>query len=58
MGLTKHTEQSGSEKVDDVKDIKVLAVRGRKIILTTTSAIPTGGKLLTVSIKVTLPESE
>ncbi len=52
------TKQSGSEKVDDDKDIKVSAVRGRKITTTTASARPAGGKLLMASSKITLLEGE
>ncbi len=57
MGLAKPTKQNGSEEVDDNKDVKVLAVRDRKIIITTTSAIPASGQLLTASSKVILLES-
>ena len=57
MGLTEPTEQSGAEKVDDNKNVRILAVRGRKIITTTASAILVGGKLLTISTKMTLPVS-
>ncbi len=56
MGLAEPTEQNGSEEVNDDKDIKVSAVRGKKITITTVSTILTGGKLLTASSKVTLPE--
>ncbi len=56
MGLVKPTEQSGDKKVDDNKDVRVSAVKGRKITTTTISAIFTGGKLLTASSKVTLSE--
>ncbi len=57
MGLTEPTERGGSENVDDNKDVRVSAVRGRKITTTTASAIPTGRKLSTASSKVTLAES-
>ncbi len=57
MGLAEPIEQSDSEEVDDNKDVRVSAVKGRKITTTTTNAIPAGGKLLTVSSKMTLPES-
>ncbi len=56
MGLAEPIEQSDSEEVDDNKDVRVSAVRGRKITTTTTSAIPAGGKLSIASIKVTLPK--
>ncbi len=56
MGLAEPTERGGSEEVDDDKDVRVSAVRGRKITTTTASAIPTSGKLSTASFKVTLPE--
>ncbi len=56
MGLTESIKPSGSEEVDDDKDVRVSAVRGRKITTTIASAIPAGGKLLTVSTKVILPE--
>ncbi len=45
MSLGEPTEQSGSEEVNDDKDVRVLAVRGRKIITTTASVIPADRKL-------------
>ena len=51
----KSIRQSDSEEIDDNKDIKVSAIKGKKITTTTASAIFAGGKLLTISIKVTLP---
>ncbi len=57
MGLAEPTEQiSGSEEVDDDKDIRVLVVRDRKITIITASTIPASGKLSMASFKVTLPE--
>ena len=56
MSLAKSTEQSGSKKVDDNKDVKVSAVKDRKITTITTNAIPAGGKLLMALIKETLLE--
>lgn len=58
MSLAEPIEQSGNKKVDDDEDVRVLAVRGRKITTTTISTIPTGGKLSTTSMKITLPEGE
>ena len=58
MSLTKSIEQSDSERVDNNKNVRVLAIRGKKITTTTTSAIFVGGKLLTASIKVTLLENK
>ena len=57
MGLTKLTKQNSSEKVNDNKDVKVLAVRSRKITTTTiTNTILVGQKLSMVAIKMTLSE--
>ncbi len=56
MGLAEPTKQSGSEEVDDDEDVRVSAVRDRKITTTIASAILVGGKLSTASSKVTLPE--
>ncbi len=56
MGLAELTEQNDSEEVDDDEDVRLLAVRGRKITITTASAIPASGKLSIASTKVTLPE--
>ena len=57
MGLAEPTEQSGAEEVDDDEDVRVSAVRGRKITTTTASTIPAGGRLSTASTKMTLPVS-
>ena len=57
MGLAKPIEQSGNEKVDDNKDVKVSAVKGRKITTTIASAISAGGKLSMASTKVILLEN-
>ncbi len=57
MGLAKPTEQIGSQKVNDDKDVRVSAVRGRKITTTTASVILAYGKLSTASFKVILPKS-
>ncbi len=56
MGLAEPIEQSGSRKVDNNEDVKVSAVRCRRITTTTASAILAGGKLSMTSTKVTLPE--
>ena len=56
MDLAELTELSDSEGVDDDEDIRVSAVKGRKITTTTVCAILIGGKLLTALINVTLPE--
>ena len=58
IGLAELTKQNGSKEVNNNKDVRVLPVRGRKITITTTTAIPAGGKLSTASIKVTLLEDE
>ncbi len=58
MGLAESIEQSDSEGANDNKDVKISAIRGRKIITITTSVIPASGKLLTISTKVTWPEDE
>ena len=58
MGLAKPTKQSGNEEVDDDKNVRVSAVRSKKIITITISVIPAGGKLLTASTKMTLLEDE
>ncbi len=57
MDLAEPKEQSGSEQVNDNEDVRVSAVRGRKITITTASVIPVGRKLSTASLKMTLPES-
>ncbi len=56
MGLAELIEQSVSEEIDDNEDVRVLIVRGKKIITTTASVILVSRKLSTASIKVTLPE--
>ena len=56
MSLTEPKEQSGNEKIDNNKDIRVSAVRGRKITITTISVILASRKLSITSIKMTLPE--
>ena len=56
MGLTEPTEQSDSKEVNDNEDVKVSAVRGRKIIITIVSVIPAARKLSTTSTKETLLE--
>lgn len=43
MGLTKPTEQTGSEEVDNDKDVRVSMVRNRKITITNTSIVLAGG---------------
>lgn len=40
------------------KDVKLLVIRGRKIIITTISIILASGKLLTISTKVTWSEDK
>ena len=40
-------EQNGSEEVDNNKDVRVLIVKDRKILITTTSVIPVSRKLST-----------
>lgn len=47
-------EEIGSKEVDNNKDIRVSAIRGKKIITTTASTISVGGKLLMVSTKIIL----
>lgn len=49
-------KQSNSEEFNDKKDIKVSAIKNRKITITIISIIPAGRKLLMVSRKMTLPE--
>ena len=58
MSLAEPTKQSDSEEIDNNKDIRISIVRGRKIIITTASAIFVGGKLLMASTKKTLPKNE
>lgn len=53
MSLAKSTKQNSSEEVNKNKDIRVSVIRGRKITITTTSAILAGGKLSTASAKIT-----
>ncbi len=53
-GLTERTEQSGSEQVDDDEEVRVPALKGRKVAMTTAGAKPEGGKLLTASTRVAL----
>ncbi len=45
MGLVEPKKHSGSDKVDDDKDVRVSVVRSRKITTTTTSIILAGRKL-------------
>lgn len=45
-------------EVNNDKNVRVLAIRGRKIITTITSVISVSEKLLTVLIKGTLPEDK
>ena len=40
----KSTEQSGSKKVNDNKDVKISAIMGRKIIIITINGISTSEK--------------
>ena len=56
MGLAEPIEQNGSKKVNDNKDVKVLAIKGRKITIIIASTISAGGKMLIVLTKLTLPE--
>ncbi len=56
MGLAEPVKQSGSKEVNDDRNIRVSAVRKRKITTTIASAIPMSGKLSTASTKVTLLE--
>lgn len=49
--LTKCTEQSGKGQDDNNKDVRVLAVKGRKVTTTTAGAKPVVRKLLTVSTR-------
>ena len=58
MSLIKLIKQSNSKKVDNNKDIRVLAVKNRKITITTISTIFVSGKLLIILIKVTLLKNE
>ncbi len=53
MDLAEPKERGGSKKVDGDKNVRVLAVKGKKVT-TTASAKPTVEKLLTVSTKVVL----
>ncbi len=57
MSLTELIEQSGKEKVNDYKDVKVSVIRDKKITTTIASIILAGGKLSTTSTKVTLSKS-
>ena len=56
MSLAKLKKQNSSKKINNNKDVRVLAVRGRKITITTVNIIPASEKLLTALIKVTLLE--
>lgn len=56
MGLAEPTEQNDSEKVHDNKDVRVLAVRNKKIIISIVNTIPAGEKLLTTSTEMNLLE--
>lgn len=47
-------QQHGSEEVNDNKDIRILAICGKKIVIILASTKSTVGKLLTMSIKVAL----
>ena len=54
MGQTEYTEFS--EAVDDNKDVRISAIRSRKITITIASARFAGGKLSTILINMTLPD--
>lgn len=56
MGQAKLIEQNGSKKVNNNKDLRVSAIKSKKITITTASIIFAGKKLLMISIKVTLLE--
>ena len=58
INLIKPTKQSSNEEVNDNKDVEVSIVKGKKIIITTISAIFADGKLSTTSTKIALPEDE
>lgn len=49
-------QQYSSEEINDDKNVRIPAVKGRKITITTASAKPVVGKLLTASTKVVLIE--
>ena len=57
MGLAEPTKQSSSKNIDDKKDIRVSAVKGKKITTIIANIIPAGGKLLMASTKMTLLEA-
>ena len=56
MSLMEFIKQSGSEKVDDDKDVRISKIRGQKITITITSAIIARENLLMASTKITLSE--
>lgn len=56
MSLMEFIKQSGSEKVDDDKDVRISKIRGQKITITITSAIIAWENLLMASTKITLSE--
>ena len=56
MSLVEPTKQRSSKEVNDNKNVRMLAVRSRKITTTIISAILVSRKLSTISTKVTLPE--
>lgn len=58
MSLAKPRKQNGSKKANNNKDLRVLVVISKKIILITISIIPTSRKLSIALTKVTLPEGK
>lgn len=56
MGLAESKEPTSSEKVDDNKDVRISAIKSRKIFTTTASAILVGKKRSIALIKVILVE--
>ena len=54
MSLLQLIELNSNKEVNDNKDVKVSAVKDRKISITTTSVIPTKRKLSIALIKMTL----